>query len=126
MLTILGCTDLWIFRHLDKHVFRRAYFGRGRGSEARLFFLKCWKLNGDFRTAAKNGEKIFGSLDNPIWISFFKISLLSRAYLSSGVSVLTNGLKILDTTKTDIFELKFSQNEGKIQWNYCGGDCSRI
>ena len=29
--------------------------------------------------------------------------------------MLTNGLKILDTTKTDIFELKFSQSDGKIR-----------
>ena len=35
------------------------------------------------------------------------------------VKVLTNGLKILDTTMTDIFKLKFSQSDGKIRKNYC-------
>ena len=59
-------------------------------------------------------RKTFSCLDNCIWIGCFKIFLLSREYLSSGVNLLRNGIKILDTTKTDIFKLKFSQSDGKI------------
>ena len=58
-------------------------------------------------------KKIFSSLDNWIWIGCFKFSLLSREYLPSGGNVLTNGLKILDTTKAHIFELKSSQSDEK-------------
>ena len=35
--------------------------------------------------------------------------------------MLTNGLKILDTTKRDIYKLKFSQSDGKIRY-YCRPD----
>ena len=40
---------------------------------------------------------------------------IEKEYLSSGVNILTNSLKILDTRKTDIFELKFSQSDGKVR-----------
>ena len=79
------------------------------------FFLKCSKLNGLFRNVVEKRGKIFSLLDNWVWIGWFEVKLLSREYFSSGVNVLTNGLKILDTTKTDIFELKFSQSDGKIR-----------
>ena len=34
------------------------------------------------------------------------------------------GIKILDTTKTDIFELKFPQSDRKNESNYCRADFS--
>ena len=37
-----------------------------------------------------------------------------------------NGLKILDTTKTDIFELKFSQSDAKIWKSYCRADFTSV
>ena len=73
-----------------------------------------FEINIDFGNAVKIWEKIFCSLDNWIWIGCFKISLLLRECFSSGVIALTNGLKILDTTKTDIIELKLSESDGKI------------
>ena len=36
--------------------------------------------------------------------------------------MLKNGLKILDTTKTDIFELKFSQTDATMWPGYCLAD----
>ena len=36
---------------------------------------------------------------------------LPGKYFSSGVNVLTNGLKMSDISKKDIFQLKFSQTD---------------
>ena len=36
--------------------------------------------------------------------------------------MLTNSLKILDTTKKDIFELKFSHSDRNVRQNYCHAD----
>ena len=45
-------------------------------------------------------------------------------YLSSGVKVLTNGVKILPNAKTNIFELKFPQSDRKVRWDYyCADFC---
>ena len=90
------------------------------------FFLKNSKLNSNLRPTVKNSEKIITSLDNWIGTGFFKVSVLSRQYFSSGVNVLTNGPKILDTTKTDICKFKFSQNDRKILSNYCRADFSSV
>ena len=40
--------------------------------------------------------------------------------------MLTNGLKILDSTQTDIFELKFAKSDGKSLSNYCLADFSSV
>ena len=52
-----------------------------------------------------------GSLfwDKSIWSCSQKICILRREYLSSGVNVLTNSLKIWDVTKADIFLLILSE-----------------
>ena len=52
-----------------------------------------------------------GSLfwDKSIWSGSQKICILRREYLSSGVNVLTNSLKIWDVTKADIFLLILSE-----------------
>ena len=42
------------------------------------------------------------------------LSFTKKEYLSSGVNMLENSLKILGTTKTDILELKFSQSDRKV------------
>ena len=39
-----------------------------------------------------------------------------------GVNMLTNSLKILNTTKTKFFELKFFQSDQEIWHNYCRAD----
>ena len=65
----------------------------------------------DVANAMKYWEQIISFWDNWIWIFCFKISLLWREYLTSGVNVLASDLKILNTTKTDIFKLEFSQTD---------------
>ena len=67
-----------------------------------------FKIKYSFQKCGKIRPKAFSFLDNLNWIHCSKITLLPREYLGSGVNVLTNGLKILDTTKADMFELKFS------------------
>ena len=79
-----------------------------------IFFFKMIKIKCRFKKCSKIGENVFSVLDNCIWIGFFKFSPFSeKEYLSSRVNVLTNGLKILDTTKTNIFDLILYQNDGK-------------
>ena len=45
-----------------------------------------------------------------------------REYLSSGVNMLTNSLKISDTSKTEFLELIFFKSEPKIWQKYCRED----
>ena len=75
-----------------------------------VIFSKCSKLNTDFGNAVKTWEKMFSFLDSSDWIGCGNISSLSREYLLSGVKVLTNGLKVLDTIKAEIKKLRFSQS----------------
>ena len=58
---------------------------------------------------AQKLEKKLYVWDTCIWIGYGKLSLLQRKYLSSGVNMLTNSLKILDITNRDIFKLNFPQ-----------------
>ena len=52
---------------------------------------------------------LFG--DNCVRIGCFKLSLLSREYLSSAVNVLTNSYKALRLTKTDFLRLNYLPND---------------
>ena len=58
-------------------------------------------------------KNLFFFLDNWIWIGCDKFGLLQRKYLSSGVNVLANNLKILHITNRDIFKLNFPQSDEK-------------
>ena len=49
-----------------------------------------------------------------VWSGSQKICILRREYLSSGLNVLTNSLKISDVTKADSFQLNLSRIRGKI------------
>ena len=60
-----------------------------------------------FRYLAKNGEKIFGFLNNCIWVDCGILSLLRKEYLSLAVRALANSCKIPARTKRDVFELNF-------------------
>ena len=53
MLTVLVCTETWLFRHLYKHVFRRQSFRKYIRYEAQIFFLERSKLNLDLRNVVK-------------------------------------------------------------------------
>ena len=47
-------------------------------------------------------------------------------YSSSGVNMLTNSLKILDTTKREFFELIFFQSDEEIWQKYCRTDLTSL
>ena len=51
---------------------------------------------------------------------------MRREYLSSGVNVLTNSLKISDMTKADFFQLNLSQIRGKIEKLWCGANFGSV
>ena len=87
-----------------------------------IFLLICLNWNVDFRNALKSSEKIFSFSDNSIWIGCGKFSLLPGKYFSSGVNVLTNGLKISDITKKNFLQLKFSQCDDQRWSSYCRAD----
>ena len=74
MLTVLWCTEMWLFSHLQNQVFCSLQFRKYISYEAQFFFffLKCWNLHGDFTKAVKNSEKIFSFLDIWIWICCIK------------------------------------------------------
>ena len=74
----------------------------------------------------KKIEKIFFNLEI---IAFELVALNTRftetEYLSSGVNMLTNSLKISDTTKKEFLELIFFQSDQKNWQKYCRIDfCS--
>ena len=77
------------------------------------FVSKYLKFNLDFKTAAKNSEKVFCFWDYSIWIGIVKLSLLRTRYFSSAVNVLTNSPKIWQVNMKDIFQLTWS---GSDQW----------
>ena len=56
----------------------------------------------------------FCSGDKSVWNCCRKICILRREYLSSGVNVLTNSLKISAVAKEHFFQLNLSQIHGEI------------
>ena len=75
------------------------------------FFFEMFEIKCKFQKCSKKLRKIFSFLDNLISIVCREFSLLQKKYFSSGVNVLTNGLKASDITKKDFFKLKFPQND---------------
>ena len=57
-------------------------------------------------------KKNFHFWNKGVWSCGQKICVLRREYLSSGVNVLSNSLKISDMTKAGIFQLNFP----RIHW----------
>ena len=70
-------------------------------------FWKCSKLHVDNTNPEKNYKNVFSCWDNSIWIGCIKLSPLRGEYLSSPVNVLTNSLKILNSTNIDLFQLNY-------------------
>ena len=54
------------------------------------------------------------------------LTFTEREYLSSRFSMLTNSLKISDTTKTKFFEQKLFQSDQKPLQNYCRLDLDSV
>ena len=71
----------------------------------------------------KKIQKIFFHLEIYAFeLVALKTPLTDREYLSSGVNMLTNSLKISDTTKREFFELIIFQSNEKIRQKYCRAD----
>ena len=101
---------------------------RNRWGMRPIFFSKCWKFLVDFTILETNSENIFNFGDNWIWIGCVKHSVLAREreYLLLGVAMLTNSLKILDTTENQSCEHNFLQKDKKVWENYCRADVSSV
>ena len=67
-----------------------------------IFFSENWKFNVNSKNAKKIPQKIYGFLDNLIWIGKGKFSLLLREYSQLAVNVLT-------WTRPDIYDETFLQ-----------------
>ena len=61
----------------------------------------------------KNPEKVFRFLDKSVWICWRNFCILRQEYLSSGLNVLANSLKIYDLTKGVFFQLTLPRIHGK-------------
>ena len=61
-----------------------------------MFFSEHCKFNADSKIEKKNPEKIYGFLDNFIWVGNGKFSLLLREYSFLAVNLLTNSAEISD------------------------------
>ena len=93
----------------------------------RLIFLsKCLKLNVDSGNSVEGWEKLFSCWDNGIWIRCSKLSLLPEKYISSGVNVLANGIKISYITKKAFFQLNIPQREEQRLSNYWLADFTSV
>ena len=72
-----------------------------------IFKFKMFKIWCRFPKCCKKFKKYFCFLNNCIWISYQKFSLLQRERFSSSINVLTNNPKVPDITKRDIFQSNF-------------------
>ena len=88
------------------------YFGNTSAPTV-TFFWKYSKFNLFFGNPEKNREKVFCFWENNIWIGFGELFLLRRKYFSLTVNVLTNSLKILHSTRRDIFQLNYLKSAEK-------------
>ena len=79
-----------------------------------IFFFKCYKIDIGIRNREKIWDKIVRFIDNCIWISCGKFSLLGTEYLSSEVNVLTKCPRMQDIAKRDIFEAIFAHSYEEI------------
>ena len=110
MLTLKGCPESGLFRHLSNHIFRRL-ISEIHNLWGPYYFIKMFK--------------IFRSLYNCIWIGSSKFFLLRKEYISWSINVLTNIPKMPDISRKDIFQLKFCQRYKTIWWK-CGREIFSI
>ena len=95
MLLVEGSSVNWLFRELSNHNFSESVISEIHQLWESSFFWKYLKFNADFINREKNWEKAFCFSGNGMWMCCLKMSLLTREYLSSAVTVLTNSLNIL-------------------------------
>ena len=61
----------------------------------------------------KNPEKVFRFWDKSVWSCWRKFRIFRQEYLSLGVNVLANSLKIYDHSKAVFFQLNLPGIHGK-------------
>ena len=87
MLLVEWLSETGHSRHLSNN-----NFGNTKALRV-IFFTKDSKFNVDFKKAVKNSDKVSCLLDNSIWISIVKLSLLRTGYLSWAANVLTSSAR---------------------------------
>ena len=83
------------------------------------FFSKCSKFYAHFRNGTKNREKVLRFWEKSVWSCCGKFCILRQEYLSSGVNVLENSLKIFDQSKAVFFRLNLPEIHGKRGYKWC-------
>ena len=104
-----------------------AFYNFEKKSAMMLTFVsKCSKFD-VYIWNLKNLRKYF-RFWRKLELNWFRLRLTSteRNYLSSGVSMLRNSLKISDTTKKKIFKVNFFQIDQRIWQSYCCEDFSIV
>ena len=80
-----------------------------------IFFSECTRFNVNSKKGIKYSQKLFGFLENCIFIGCGKFFILGRHYLSSVVKVLASSPQIADPTKRDVFSLKLVLNDREVR-----------
>ena len=125
MLTVEGCSETDLLRHLSNHVFHvfRKYISyevlQYINSEIhKLYFFKIFKISNISKMKQKIQKLFFISFNNWIWIFW----LLQREYLSSADNLWRSSPKNLDITNRNTFILHFPLSD--IIKVLCWGPCS--
>ena len=123
MLTFKGCYETVFFLESGITNFLTFYNFQNKVGLASIFFFKMFKSW--WRNRTKKSEKVFGFKSNWIWIGEDNLSQSRTGYSSLAVSDLRNTPKIYYITKGDIFQIRFTQSDGKIWWKYSQADFPR-
>ena len=113
MLTVHKCCDSGLFRHLINHAVSSIVFHKYVSYESYLLFQNVQDLisSSEMQKKIQKILLVFNiiALNSLRWA----LTFTEGEYLSSGFNMLTNILKISDTTKTEFFHLKFFQSAQK-------------
>ena len=121
MLLVKVFSQTRLFRHLSDYDYGVRNFEITKSMRV-IFFSKFLKFNLDFKTLAKNWEKVICFWDNFIWIGIVKLSLVRTGYFSSGANVLTSSPKIWHVIKRNVFQLNWLGVDQWIWQSCCDAD----
>ena len=105
MLLVEESFKMGLFRHLSNHIFRSPYFEKYISYGDHLFVQNIQNLIYISKTLKKIWQISLCVIDNCIWISSVKWSLLRGECLSSVVNVLIGSPKNFYITKRNFFQL---------------------
>ena len=114
------------FRRLSKLYLSEAIISVIIRLRCSSWFSERCKFHPQLRNTIKNWQKVFRFWDKVVWNCCQKICILRREYLSSGVNVLTNSVKISDVTKAAFFQLNIFRILGKREKSWCRVDFSSV